>query len=92
MARNYFIGKDQAWLEAKLAIAYEAQATGQRYTRTESAGNVGQKESVLRVDTVIERLLYSLYLLDPDTYPLEDITRVNRTKAVAYSSIPYYNA
>lgn len=84
MAQVNFIGRDQAWLEDKLSRLQNAKAIGQRFFRIESAGNVGQKESVLSITAVEDMLLYDLYMIDPTTYPLATIQRVTRTKAVSY--------
>jgi len=82
MPLNYFIGKSQSWLEEQLASAQAEAANGKTTTSVTTSDLSTGKVIESDVSTRIERLLYALYLLDPASYPLANIRRVTRTKAV----------
>jgi len=82
MPLNYFIGKSQSWLEEQLASAQADAASGKTTTSITTSDLSTAKVIESDVSTRIERLLYALYLLDPINYPLTNIRRVTRTKAV----------
>jgi hypothetical protein len=82
MPLNYFIGKSQAWLEEQLSSAQADAASGKTTTSVTTSDLSTGKVIEVDVGTRIERLLYALYLLDPITYPLNQIRRVTRTKAI----------
>ena len=82
VAYNPFVGKTQAWLEARLEEAQADLAAGKS---TVSAGEGNVQFSKLVHQSPSERiamLLRALNVLDPTTYPLSNITRVTRTVAV----------
>lgn len=78
----------QAQLETWLEEAQEALATGQTVMRVRTlAGNGGtETESNVEVNVKerIERLLYALFLLDPEEYPASETRRVTRTQIEVY--------
>lgn len=84
MAVNYFAGKTQTWLETELGKAQAELAAGKTIT-TANSGDVGfGKQVQIEIKERIERILYALFKLDPDTYPLASSVRVTRTRMVAY--------
>ncbi len=86
MAVNYFAGKTQTWLETQLASAQADFAAGKTRTSVTSGDVASGSQIEVSVKERIERLLYALYLIDPDTYPLASVSRISRTKLVAYQS------
>lgn len=80
MPINYFIGKSKSWLVEQLGIAQEDFANGKTVTSA-GAGDSQVTELVqVNVRERIEQIYYSLYLLDPVTYPLASTRRASRTK------------
>lgn len=89
MALNPFIGWNQQDLEAELRRAQEDLAAGKTITQNRS-GDVGKVEQVeASALTRIRQLLLALNKLDPVTYPANQITPSNRTKA-AFDGTSYY--
>lgn len=84
MAVNYFADKTQTWLETQLENAQSDFAAGKTITSVSSGDVASGKQIQVDVTSRIERLLYALYLLDPDTYPLASSARTSRTRIVAY--------
>jgi len=74
MAINYFIGWSQEDLEAELRVAQEDLAAGKATSRA----GAGESNTESRIEKTIEdriRLIFrALNALDPDTYPIDQIT------------------
>jgi hypothetical protein len=80
---NYFIGRDLAWLVARLGEAQTELASVSSLLEA-SAGDASSKQMTAKkseIETLIERLLRQLNALDPVTYPTADIARVRLTVA-----------
>lgn len=88
MARRYFHGKSQEWLEARLAEVYDEKASGKVLSSFGSSDtNAAHTVSGdLSIDRREKMLLWDLGILDPVTYPPADIVRVTRTRIKIYSS------
>jgi len=80
MALNYFIGWTQSELELELRAAQEDLAAGKA---TISAG-AGDANTASRIEKSCEErirmILQALNKLDPDTYPLDQITPISETR------------
>jgi len=79
MSLNLLIGLSQETLEAQLLVAQTdlmemsaivAAGAGDVSTQRESKGHLGHR---------IELILRALNRLDPDKYPIDQVTRDNRT-------------
>ena len=84
MAVNYFAGKTQVWLETQLERAQSDMAAGKTITSVSSGDVASGKQIETNTKERIERLLYALSLLDPDTYPMASSVRTTRTRIVVY--------
>lgn len=82
MALNPYIGRTKVWLEAELAKAQQDLSAGK--TRIAVGEGTVSSQSMVQQSpmTRIEQILRALYLLDPDAYPLANITRITRTTSV----------
>ncbi len=81
MALNYFIGWSQGDLEAELRAAQEDLAAGKVLTQNR-AGEAGSSSQVDQsAQQRIQLILKALNLLDPETYPLDQVTAVTTTRA-----------
>lgn len=81
MAINYFIGWSQKDLEAELRSAQEDLAAGSS-TIQAGAGDATQQSRVEKsIEERIRMILASLNKLDPDRYPLGQITALTQTRA-----------
>ena len=81
MAINYFIGWGLADLEAELRVAQEDLAAGKAGVLTR-AGEVEGRSAVEQLaQNRIKMLLKALNALDPDNYPLDQITAITETRA-----------
>lgn len=79
MAYRYFPGKSQEWLEDQLDSCLEDLASGKTLT---SWGNAGDSASKQIVSNPMERrrmLLWDLYQLAPDIYPIDSIRTIRTT-------------
>lgn len=81
MPFNPFIGRDQAWLEARLVEAQDEMASG----KSTISANLGEA-SFGRIMTVgpmerMKMILAALNLLNPTKYPIEQISAPTRTTA-----------
>ena len=79
MAFNPFIGRDQAWLESALRKTQDELASGMSAI---SGGIEGvQFGNIMTIGPTqrLTLLLQALNKLDPDTYPIDDITISTRT-------------
>lgn len=85
MALNPFIGQSREQLETWLASAQTDLAAGKTLSSYGSGDVSGSKQVQMTPLERIEKLLYALYLIDPDTYPLASIRRVTRTQVNVYS-------
>lgn len=81
MPINYFIGKDQAWLEAELAKAQADFSAGKTLVSVHAGDVSSAKQVQVDVRVRMEQLLYALYLLDPVKYPADQIRRTTVTVA-----------
>jgi len=80
MALNLFLGKSQEWLEAQLALAQEDFAAGSAMTKAEAGDARTETETNVSSVERIKQLLKALHAIDPDTYPLDQITAIDRTR------------
>ena len=80
MAINYFIGQTQESLETQLAAAQEELATGKHAASVSVGESSFTFEQELSLTKKIEMLLRALNLLDPDTYPIDQITPTTRAR------------
>jgi len=78
--RRYFPGKDVLWLEEKLNAALEESADGTVLTSWGEGDTSAGHQLVNSPDERIRRLSNDLSILDPGTYPIEEVTAVTRTK------------
>lgn len=84
MAINYFIGWSQSQLETELRAAQEDMAAGKQIVQS-GAGDASMQNRIEKsVEQRIQLLLKSLNALDPDTYPISDVTAITTTRAVFY--------
>ena len=81
---NMFIGWSQASLETALLAAQTDYAAGKTTTQVQAGDASSTKTISVDIKKRIERIMYSLYLLDPTTYPLSQIRRVTRTQMQIY--------
>lgn len=84
MPFNPFIGLTQSTLEIELRKRQQEKLDGKRITYA-MAGEVQVGNKTEDLDKVIREILYALYLLAPETYPLNSITRVTRTRLRVYT-------
>ncbi len=84
MAINYFIGWSVAQLEVELRAAQEDLAAGKATTRA-GAGDAQVEDVVQKsAEDRIKMIYRALYALDPERYPIGQITAITSTK-VAFS-------
>lgn len=80
MAINYFIGWEVEYLERELRSAQEDLAAGKAAIQA-GAGDVSVQNRVEKsIEARIELLYKALNKADPDTYPIDEITRITATK------------
>jgi hypothetical protein len=80
-ALNYFIGKSQPWLEAELAKAQAEYAEGKTLVQASGGDASASKQVSMSLERRIQQILKALYILDPVTYPAEDVIPVRVTRA-----------
>lgn len=87
MARRYFPGKSQVWLEARLSEILDEQASGKVVTSfgTTDVSSGKSLDSTLTIQKRRTMILNDLSILDAATYPPEDNKRVTRTRARVYN-------
>ena len=78
--RRYFPGKGITWLEEKLEAALEQSAGGTVLTNWSEGDTTAGHQLTNSPDERIRRLSHDLAILDPGTYPVEEVTPVTRTK------------
>jgi len=78
---NYFIGKSQPWLEAELAKAQAEYAEGKTLVQASGGDASASKQVSMSLERRIQQILKALYLLDPVTYPADDVIPVRVTRA-----------
>lgn len=87
MAINYFIGWTREDLEEELRIAQEDLAGGKSTTRA-GAGDANTESRVEKsIESRIQALLKALNLIDPVTYPIGQVTAIDRTRLV-FNAVP----
>lgn len=92
MAYNPFLGWSQTDLEKALDAAQTDLAAG-KTTVGAGDGQIMVKGQVsMRPETRVELILKALNKLDPDTYPLDEITRVTQTRVVFGTPNPIANS
>jgi hypothetical protein len=79
MPRNYYIGRDQTWLETQLAAAQDDLAKGSTLMSGGSADLTVTQSVQMDAQVRIDRLYYALFCLDPVKYPRQDANPVRRT-------------
>lgn len=86
MAFNAFIGWTREDLETELRAAQEDLASGKVGTKT-TAGDVSS-ESRTEASAIerVKLLLRALNRIDPDAYPIDQITAIDRTRATFWGS------
>jgi len=82
MAYKYFPGRGQQWLEARLLRIQEDIAAGKRLTSWGAGGDSASRQVEVSALEVQRMLLNDLYLIDPDTYPIDSLRRIRSTVAV----------
>lgn len=80
LRRRYFPGKDIVWLETKLNEALEESASGTVLTSWGEGDASAGHQLVNSPDERIRKLSNDLSILDPGTYPVEEVTPVTRLK------------
>lgn len=89
MSFNPFIGWSQDDLEAQLRLKQEDLASGKTVIEVAGGDTSGRKAVETSTLAVIQQLLIALNRLDPVQYPLDQIRRASRTRAVfAYRAVP----
>lgn len=80
MPMNYFLGRSQDWLEKQLRLQQQNLALGKTTTAV-GAGDT-HSGSAVQIGTVecIRMILAALSILDPATYPPEQVTPVTETR------------
>lgn len=74
MARkNWFIGKSQEWLEAELSKAQSDLSSGKTLSGWGQGGDSASKQVQATAKERITELLYSLSLIDSETYAPESV-------------------
>ena len=84
---NMFISWTQAELETALRSAQNDFASGKTLTQVASGDSSSTKLVTVDCKKRIEQLMYSLYLLAPNTYPLSQIRRVTRTQIQIFQDV-----
>lgn len=80
MAINYFIGWSVDELRTELRAAQEDLAAGKSITRS-GAGEASFENQVEKsIESRIQLLLQALNKLDPATYPIDQVTAIDRVK------------
>ncbi len=82
MAYRYFPGQGQQWLETRLKRIQEDLASGKTLTSWGAGGDSASRQVQTDGLAVQRMLLNDLYILDPETYPLDSIQRIRCTTAV----------
>lgn len=85
MPLNPFIGQSREQLETWLTSAQADLAAGKTLSSYGAGDSSASKQVQMTPLERIEKLLYALYLIDPDTYPLTSIKRTNRTQVQVYN-------
>ena len=85
MALNYFLGWAKKDLEAALRLAQEDLAAG-KDTTSAGAGDAHVSSKIeMTPQARIEMILKALNVLDPETYPIDQITAIRQAR-VAFSA------
>jgi hypothetical protein len=71
----------QPWLEAELANAQAEYAEGKTLVQASGGDASASKQVSMSLERRIQQILKALYLLDPVTYPAEDVIPVRVTRA-----------
>lgn len=80
MAINYFIGWTVKDLEAELRIAQEDLAAGKSVIQAGAGDASTQSRTEQSIQQRIEQLLAALNKLDPEKYPIDQISRITQTR------------
>jgi len=86
VAINYFIGWTQQQLEIELQAAQEDLAAGKSTIAAQGGDSRIGSQVELAPQERIKLILKALNALDPDNYPIADITSVNLTRAAFTSN------
>lgn len=80
MAINYFIGWDQEDLETELRAAQEDLAAGKATTEGRAGDVTSRSQMEQSCQQRIKLLLKALNALDPETYPIDQVTAITATR------------
>jgi hypothetical protein len=80
VAINYFIGWTVKDLEAELRIAQEDLAAGKSVIQAGAGDASTQNRIEQSIQQRIEQLLAALNKLDPEKYPIDQISRITQTR------------
>lgn len=85
MAYNPFIGRSLEWLEAQLEAAQTDLGAGSVVNYAEAGDAKTQTKIDKSPDERIKLILKALNKIDPDTYPIADITAIDRTRVTFWN-------
>jgi len=80
MAINYFIGWEQEDLERELRAAQEDLAAGKSMIQSSAGDAEGRFMREASITERIKALLKALNVVDPATYPIDQISAITVTK------------
>lgn len=80
--RNFYIGWSRAELEAALRTAQNDLAAGASLTGGAAGDQNFTQLADPNTEATIARLLYALFLIDPEAYPARDCNPASRTRVV----------
>lgn len=88
MAFNPFIGQQQSDLEAALKLAQADLMAGRATIRAKSGDIMLDSQVDTSLQERIRLILKALNLLDPATYPIDQISMATQTRAVFGDVVP----
>lgn len=92
MGLNYFIGRDQAWLEKELKLAQDDLAKGKTISGVNAGDSGNTKQVQESAKERIKLLLEALRKIAPDDYTADDVARITETRfAVSRCNHSYNN-
>jgi hypothetical protein len=84
MSMNYLFGVSQETLETSLVVAQEDYMEMTAIVASGAGDINSQRQTMGSLEKRIEQILRALNRLDPDKYPIDQVTRNERT-GVAFS-------
>lgn len=89
MAINYFIGWTTDDLQRALREAQEDLAAGKATIQAGAGDASAQSRIEKSAEARIQLILRALYAIDPETYPLADITPITQTRVTfSFNPVP----